>query len=122
MDEKKLNWMYFDLSRRGIAKSTYAPLAYQMAWKIGLNPKPPLFASFLSNFLVSGIYFGVFWGGFMWLFFWRNQQHMTGNTAILVAAGAGVMFGLAMATVYRVRASSLKLPDWEHYGEQRDTN
>jgi hypothetical protein len=118
MDEKALNWMFDDLGNRGLTKSTIAPPAFRLAWKLGVQVAPPMFASFVANFLIMGIFFGVAWGGMMWLMFWQNQTRMTGSIALLAAAGAGIMFGLCMATYYRILRSRHKLPDWEDYARQ----
>jgi hypothetical protein len=61
-----------------------------------------------------GPFFGILWGAIMWAILWQ-AWHMSLELAVLIAAGAGLAFGLSMATYYRWKAVSLQLPPWENY-------
>jgi len=49
--------MLNDLAQRGVKKYTAAPPLYRALWRLGVDPKPPLFASFWSNTLILGVFF-----------------------------------------------------------------
>jgi hypothetical protein len=61
-----------------------------------------------------GGFFGVMWGAVMWLLQWQFWL-MPWDEALAVSAGAGLLFGLAMAGYYRWRARKLGLPSWDRY-------
>jgi hypothetical protein len=119
MDKSQWERVFADLDRRGIRKSMYAPPIYQLAWKLGLNVAPPLFAPFVTIFLSFGIYFGALWGGAMWLLFWSHQA-MPGRIALFLACLAGLLFGVVMASWYRHKARRYALPDWTQYCSELD--
>lgn len=99
------------LAATGIMKSNYAPPLFRILWRMGVYARPPHFASFASNFLLTGAWFGIAWGAIMWLFVWSG----TGKTplvAAVTALAAGVLFGLCMASYYRYGARKHKLPEW----------
>jgi hypothetical protein len=52
----------------------------------------------------------------MWLLQWWFWPVPTG-LVIVVAAVAGLLFGLAMAGYYRWKAGKMGLASWEHYPE-----
>jgi hypothetical protein len=101
-----------DMRSRGLWRSTAAPPLYRVLWAIGVPVRPPLMQTFWTLAAFMGIYFGVAWGVFMRLLFW---QQMPWQYWASVSGLAGLLFGLSMATYYRVRARSLGLPSWEDY-------
>ena len=109
---EKIDHMMTDLARRGLARYSFAPPLWRMAWALRLPLRPPHFMGFLSNLLLSGSYFGIAWGAAMWLLVWPSQ-----GFAFAASAGgaAGLLFGLSMAVYYRWSAAKLKLPAWEEY-------
>jgi len=113
-DPEWLDQMSRDLSQRGISKYTYGPPAHRLAWKLGVNVRPPLFARFLTNASIFGIYFGAAWGCAMWLILW-SPRHVPVHVAIWTSVVAGLLFGLAMALWYRYIARRFALPKWEQY-------
>ena len=100
------------LEKTGIWPSNFAPPALHMLWALGLNIRPPHFASFGANALVTGTGFGALWGVAMWFMTW-SRIGMPVSTAIGAAALAGLLFGLCMASYYRYGQRRHQLPRWE---------
>jgi phosphatidylglycerophosphate synthase len=111
---EKVAHLLADLSQRGMSPYTFAPPFFRMLWAMGFNVPPPLFLGFRTLTLGMGALFGLFWGVFMYQLQWEAWQ-MTLRVAVLTAAGAGLAFGLSMATYYRWKAEILQLPPWENY-------
>jgi hypothetical protein len=105
------------LEKAGIWKSNYAPPVFRMLWRRGVNVPPPHFMSFLASAALTGIGFGVMWGLFMLAF-----AAATGNIhfPVLLAAsvGAGLLFGVSMATYYAFGRRRHKLPKWSSLPQQ----
>ncbi len=100
------------LVAQGVGRYTAAPLIYQLAWRLGLRVRPPLYQSFKTLALSIGTGFGLVWGLVTWLFFWGPEGDPL--PAVLVGAVvAGTLFGLIMATVYRRKARTVHLPPIE---------
>jgi len=59
--QEKVARMMEDLAARGVGKFTSAPPLFRLAWKLGLQVKPPLF---LESWKVA-FGFGVLDGGFL---------------------------------------------------------
>lgn len=99
-------------------KSNYAPPLFRILWRIGVYVRPPHFASFGSNFLLTGAWFGVVWGAIMWLLVWPG----TGKSPLvdaITALVAGLLFGLCMALYYRQGARKYKLPGWAQIPQEK---
>ena len=111
---KKVERLIADLGKKGVSPYTVAPPIFRLLWALGLEVPPPFFLGFLTLTLVAGVFFGIFWGAFMWLLQWQAWQMPLGAAA-LVAASAGLVFGLSMAAYYRWKASRLRLPPWDSY-------
>jgi hypothetical protein len=111
--DEKVTFLLKDLSRRGTNPYTAAPPLYRLLWRLGIEAKPPLFASFWSVAITTGVMFGVLWGILMRFVPW--QQSWPVGIAIGTAALAGALFGLTMAAYYRGLARRLALPRWEDY-------
>lgn len=103
-------WMLTQQVRPG----TSTPPLWRLLWKLGVPLAPPHFLGFFPLLLVCGTFFGPIWGLTMYLLVWRNQgmplQNVFGATLL-----AGLLFGLAMAWVYRRKARQLKLPSWQDW-------
>ncbi|KAF1712309.1 hypothetical protein CSC70_01940 [Pseudoxanthomonas kalamensis DSM 18571] len=112
--QEKLMAMHEHMKRIGVSRSTAAPPAWQLLWRLGIEVPPPLFLSFLSITLVMGTVFGLFWGLLMWVILWARQGVPLGimATGTLVA---GALFGLAMAAWLRHLARKHNLPSWAEY-------
>jgi len=99
------------LSSTGMKRSNYEPPLLRLLWRLGVDARPPHFASFGVNALVSGIFFGSVWGISMWLFLWR-QQAAPVVVSLFSSFLAGLLFGIAMATHYVYGRRKYKLPSW----------
>jgi hypothetical protein len=99
------------LQKQGVKANTSAPPLFRLMWSLGVGVRPPLNQSFLMNTLFMGLYFGIFWGLFMWLFQWR-KWHLSAFSAVMFAAGAGLLFGVTMATYYRWKSRRVNVPTW----------
>ncbi|HEV3146727.1 MAG TPA: DUF6404 family protein [Gemmataceae bacterium] len=113
---QKVERLIADLRKQGVNPSIVAPQLFRFMWALGLKVPPPLFLGFFTITLLMGAFFGILWGAAMWLIQWW-AWNATPDTAILPAAAAGLLFGLAMAAYYRWKANRLKLPRWENYTE-----
>ncbi|MGB7196123.1 MAG: DUF6404 family protein [Collimonas pratensis] len=96
------------LATTGIWRGNYAPPLYRLLWRAGCNVPPPHYAGFMRNFLFNGIWFACVWGAIMWFAVWP-QSGISGLHALLLAAIAGAVFGLAMAFYYRHGARKYQL-------------
>lgn len=111
---EKLELMYRHFDTLGIGRSTSAPPAWRLLWFLGLEVPPPLFAPFLPMALAMGSFFAVGWGLLMWLGFW-SARGMPVTGVVLASLGAGALFGLLMAWIYRRMARRHGLPSWSEY-------
>jgi hypothetical protein len=112
--QEKVEAMYRHLASLGVSKSTAAPPAWRLLWRLGFETRPPLFAPFLPVALAMGAFFGLFWGLSMWAMLWARQGMSLGvmaTSAIL----AGALFGFAMAAFYRYVARKHGLSPWAVY-------
>jgi hypothetical protein len=112
IDPHKLERMQHHLASLGLKRSSISPPIHRLAWRLGFNIEPPLFAPFRVNVVFFGTYFGAVWGLFMWVFIWKN---MSIPVALGAAFLAGLLFGLGMAWYFRKVARSLDLPAWSQY-------
>jgi hypothetical protein len=111
---EKLERMRKHMAALGVSPGTAAPPLWRLLWRMGLEVPPPLFLGFWPLALAMGAGFGMVWGGFMWLALWSHQG-LPSWLAVGAAAGAGAMFGLSMAAVFRYFARRYKLPSWADY-------
>ncbi len=102
------------LETKGISHSNYAPPAARLLWRLGFDVPPPHFAGFGATALVAGSYFGVAWGLIMWLLFW-SHQHFSIAIGLIVALGAGVLFGVFMASYYAYGRRKYGIPLWRDF-------
>lgn len=110
---EKVAYLLKDLGQKRIGQYTIAPPIYRLLWRLGVEVKPPHFASFWSLVAPLGMAFGVFWGVIMWFFIWRQSTPV--SVAVGTAVLAGLLFGIIMALYYRGRARKLGLPKWADY-------
>jgi membrane associated rhomboid family serine protease len=111
--EEKVAYLLRDLGQKGIGQYTIAPPIYRLLWRLGIEVRPPHFASFWSLAVPMAMGFAIFWGILMWFTVW--QQRSSVSLVVGTAALAGLLFGLTMAGYYRGRARRLTLPRWEDY-------
>ena len=109
------------LQATGMMRSHYAPPLIRLLWKAGVQIAPPHFQSFQSAALLTGSWFGFFMGVFMGLFGWFQGAATLHSAwiAVAVACVAGLLFGIAMASVYARDRRKHQLPAWTALDEQR---
>jgi hypothetical protein len=110
--QQKVERLIAELGKQGVKPYTVAPPLFRLLWALGLNVPPPLFLRFLTLMVLMGVPFGTLWGICMWLIQWQ-AWHMSWEAAVVLSAGAGLLFGLGMAWYYRWKAARLRLPPWE---------
>ena len=110
--EQKFRAAVDELLVVGIWKSNAVPPYLHLARKLGMQPKPPHYASFWRVAVGMGIWFGSVWGLLMYLMFWRSQQ-LPVTMTLMAAVAAGVLFGILMALYYRRARTKYKLTEWE---------
>lgn len=103
------------LARTLIKPSNFQPPAIRLLWHLGVNARPPHFASFMSNTALYGGVYAVVWGLGMWLTVWHGK--LTPPEAAIFAAVTGLCFGLAMAAYYACGKRKHKLPSWNELGK-----
>ena len=109
------------LQATGMMRSHYAPPLIRLLWKTRVQIAPPHFQSFQSAALLTGSWFGFFMGVFMGLFGWFQGAATLHSAwiAVAVACVAGLLFGIAMASVYARDRRKYQLPAWTALDEQR---
>jgi hypothetical protein len=89
------------------------PPIYHLYWSCGLRIRPPLFASFLFNFiymaLVGAVGFGF--GAFV-LDFWGRLDGISRPIIIAAVVVGAMLFGLMSALELRYFARKQNLPPW----------
>ncbi|CAN7701881.1 DUF6404 family protein [Pseudoduganella sp. LjRoot289] len=103
------------LARTLMKPSSYQPLAVRLLWHLGVNVRPPHFASFLFNTVSIGGFYAASWGLAMWLIIWHDK--LTPSQAATTAALAGLCFGGLMASYYAYGKRKHKLPSWNELGK-----
>jgi hypothetical protein len=103
------------LAQTGIDSSSYAPPLMQLLWRCGLKVRPPHFMGYGAAALLSGTWFGAGWGAVMWVAYWSSQG-TDARMALIGAIGAGLCFGLFMASYYARQRKKHDLPSWESLG------
>ena len=106
-----------EMETKGVSAWTSAPPVYRLCWRFGVRVRPPHFQGFLLQTILFGVYFGVVWGVAMWFILWRWVMSPSSLPWLPVgsAFGAGLFFGLSMATYFRWQARRLGLPSWDRY-------
>lgn len=101
-----------ELEAAGVAPSTSKPPIIRLLRHMGVQARPPHYASFATIFVAFGLAFAVGWGVLMWFLYWSSRGFpvwlMVGGSAL-----AGVLFGLIMALYYRQSRNKLELTPWE---------
>jgi hypothetical protein len=107
------------LDAKGIRRWTYYISIYQLLWLLNVSIRPPIFNGFVFNCVFMSIAFGTLWGTFMWFLLW-SRQGMAITTAVMLAAAAGVFFGIVLALLTRHKARKLGLPAWEQLSSEAE--
>lgn len=100
------------LAATGIWRSNYEPPMLRALWKLGMQVPPPHFVPFWTMVLFASAWFGVAWGAIMWFTNW-SRQGLPLAYALIMAALAGLLFGLAMALYYARGRRKHGLPAWD---------
>ena len=111
--EAQENWKQWLVyaEKQGVPQS-YRQVPFDLIFqKMGFNFPPLLFWPFPAAVLVMGVYFGIFWGVLMYFFVWRKEEQSPQAVA-LASAGAGLLFGVAMAWLYTRARRKYALPPW----------
>jgi hypothetical protein len=95
----------------GLSRVIAEPPHLRLLRRMGLQPRPPHFAAFSTNFMAHGLPFALIWGVIMWLLVWGGT--VPPATAAVAALLAGIAFGLVVAFLYRGTAERKGLPRWE---------
>ena len=98
----------------GVAASTAAPPLWRVLWWAGVDIAPPLFMRFAALFAICGSGYTLGIGLSMWFSLWVRHRAVDG-ASIAAVLGAGLLFGLTMATYYRWLARRHALPAWADY-------
>ena len=98
-----------DLLGRGVAKRTAAPLTYRFFWFLEIPIRPPLYQCFLGLVLVHGFLFGVPLGAVLAC----ADRRLAPDGATVFGTLGGAIYGLMVATYYRLKARWLGLPEWD---------
>ncbi len=113
---QKVERLIADLGKQGVSPYTVAPPLFRLLWALGLQAPPPFFLRFFPLTLLAGTFFGILWGVCMWLIQWQ-AWHMPVEVVLVLAAVAGLAFGMSLAAYYRWKAARLQLPPWDCYPE-----
>ena len=107
--EDKLEYTYQELKNQE-AKGYYIKTPpYQLLWLIGLNVKPPLYNSFLSNIIINGLFFGIIYSTII-----NFPVNINSISHYLLTIGlTGGLFGFIMSCVYKAKAIKYKVTKWE---------
>lgn len=109
---RKLAAALAETERAGIPRRQVLPLVWHLAQRLGWPMRPPLYASFWQNLLVTGVPFGVFWGLWMQFTTWGPRDRVPGEQ-LAVAFIAALLFGAAMAGFTAFTRGRKELSRWE---------
>lgn len=101
-----------EMDAAGIWRSNGLPPYLKLGRKLGLEPRPPYYLPFAKVVVLLGLYFGLGWGFMMSLIIWR-QQAIPLYFQFIVAALAGLSFGLVMASWYHHVRKKRRLSSWQ---------
>ena len=107
--------MHRHLLSVGIAPATFAPPAWRLLWRLGVDATPPLFVRFAPLAVVLAVVFGSVWSGLMWVFLQWLGRDVEGWKFAALGVCAGLVYGLAMAAYFRSLRRRHRLPEWDAY-------
>lgn len=109
--EEKYQRAIKELESTKILQWNYNPPLIKLLHQLGAKVPPPHYNSFFGNTVLMGGFFGITWGLVMYLLVWTKQQ-MPVHSAILLALGTGLFFGVTMAAYFKFSATKNKLTQW----------
>ena len=98
------------LDAAGVMRWSAAPPIYCLLWSLGIPVRPPYFATFWGNVVVTAIYMAVAFSIVGWLLGFYTDK--PGAAVLLIFWIAGVP-ALGTAAFIRWRQHKLGLPAWE---------
>ena len=113
---RKLGLFLGRCEARGEKLHRIAPRAVRWLWAMGVEVPPPCFIGFAPLVLVLGGPLGVLMAVGLWVV---TPDSVSEAGAVAVASGVlgGLVFGLCMATYYRLQAHLLGVGRWSDYAE-----
>src|SRR5262245_22876138 len=108
---EKITLAVEELSARKVRKATAAPLPYRLFWRLGFAIPPPLFQSFLGLLILHGTLFGILMGAILACV----DRRLAPDGATFFGTIGGAIFGVVMATHFRLEARRLGLPNWRSF-------
>lgn len=97
------------LADTNIWRCCYAPLIYQLLWRVGISIPPPHFASLSLNTLVFGLSFSIIWSIPVWYSFF-SLMGIPVTIFIILAILIGITLGFSIAYCYHDSACKYDLP------------
>ena len=85
-----------------------APLLYRFLWLIRIPIPPPLYQSFLGAMALHGLVFGGILGAMLAC----SDRRLAPDGATILGTIGGAIYGLTMASHYRIEGRRLGLPAW----------
>ncbi len=104
---------------RGIGRFDAAPPIHRLLWAVGVEARPPHYASFGKNALLMGGFWGIGMAVFGAIYALHSAPQGGADIVvkpICVALLVGAVFGLVMAMIFRSRARKAGLPTWDEIG------
>jgi len=111
--EQKVACFEKQLRDRGYWVSNAIPPVCRLLWRLGYKTPPPCFLSFPVAAISAGVAFAIVYVTFMWLIVW--PANVAPSRVLTSTTLAGIVYGLAMATFWRIRAKQLDLPSWDEF-------
>ncbi len=115
--DKKIEDYIKEVDRRVDNNFALAPPLFRILWWCGLRIRPPLFQTFMFNFLVNGIIVIVITYCLIPLL--HPILPVVPDNSLLGTTGLAVFFGICMgwysAKWYEKEARNAALPKWEDY-------
>lgn len=101
------------LEQSNIWKSNYLPPLTRLAWRLGLQTKPPHFIKHWLSFLGLSAYFFVAMFAFMSMLSLIGLDGMPLLALLWPCLLGGLAFGLGMTLYYLFSARYNRLPKWD---------
>ena len=107
------------MADKGIGSWRAAPPIYHAFWACGIRIRPPLFATFLFNFVYQASVCAIFLSPCVYILVLTGKVDGVSRPLIIAAvAGAAVLLGLMGALEFRYVARKHNLPSWAKLGDE----
>jgi hypothetical protein len=94
-------------------KRNFTPPDEWVLWKLRIDPRPPHFRPFLTNFLYQGLFYGTFFGLGRLMLLWDEGLNISIPWLLKFAGAMGLVVGLLFASWFEYLKSKYQLPSWE---------